>query len=82
LLTVSRPFFNGYRASIGNVPLRVDSYRALFPTIEIPAGTSGRLTLVYRPWWLIYGGAISLGCLFFIIAASVLARRTRVPGAG
>ena len=80
LLTISRPFFNGYRASIGNLPLRVDSYRALFPTIEIPAGTSGRLTLVYRPWWLIYGGAVSLGCFAFLIAASVLAWRTRVPG--
>jgi hypothetical protein len=77
LLTVSRPFFNGYRATIGNVALKVDSYRGLIPTIEIPAGANGRLTLVYRPWWLIYGGAVSLSCLAFIIAASVQAWRTR-----
>ena len=77
LLTISRPFFHGYRATIGNVPLRVDSYRGLMPIIEIPAGAAGRLTLVYRPWWLIYGGAVSLGCLVFLIGASVQAWRTR-----
>ncbi|HXM32968.1 MAG TPA: hypothetical protein VN921_04885, partial [Chthoniobacterales bacterium] len=76
LLTVSRPFFNGYRARIGDVALRVDSYRALFPTIEIPAGMSGRLTLVYRPWWLVCGGAASLVSLALIVAASVQAWRT------
>ena len=54
LLTISRPFFNGYRAKIGDVALKVDSYRGLIPIIEIPAGMSGRLTLVFRPWWLIY----------------------------
>jgi hypothetical protein len=79
LLTISRPFFNGYRATIGHAALKVDSYRGLIPTIEVPAGMSGRLTLAYRPWWLIYGGAISLGCLVLILAASVQAWRTRAP---
>ena len=82
LLTISRPFFNGYRAKLGDVALKVDSYRGLMPTIEIPAGTSGRLTLVYRPWWLLYGGAISLGCLVLILLAAVRALATRPPQAG
>jgi len=70
LLTISRPFFRGYRASLGDVPLEVGSYRGLMPTIEIPAGSNGRLTLVYRPGWLVYGGAISLGCLAVILMAA------------
>jgi hypothetical protein len=82
LLTISRPFFNGYRAKIGAVPVKVESYRGLMPTIEIPAGMSGRLTLVYRPWWLIYGGAISLGCLILMCGASIQAWRTRPRAAG
>jgi hypothetical protein len=82
LLTISRPFFNGYRAKLNDVALRVDSYRGLIPIIEIPAGMSGRLTLVYRPWWLVCGGTISLGCLIFILTASVRAWRTRARQAG
>jgi hypothetical protein len=82
LLTISRPFFNGYRAKIGDVSLTVDSYRGLMPTIEIPAGMSGRLTLIYRPWWLIYGGAISLSCLVLILIATVRASTARSSRAG
>jgi hypothetical protein len=82
LLTISRPFFNGYRAKLGDVALKVNSYRGLMPVIEIPAGMGGRLTLVYRPWWLIYGGAISLGCLVLILLAAVRAWATRPPQAG
>jgi hypothetical protein len=81
LLTVSRPFFNGYRARIGDHELRVDSYRGLIPTIEVPAGTNGRLTVLYRPTWLIRGGAVSLLCLGIVAAGGVLAisgmRRSR-----
>jgi hypothetical protein len=77
LLTISRPFFNGYRATIGDVPLKVSSDRGLMPTIEIPAGMNGRLTLVFRPWWLVFGGAISLGCLALILVVFAQACRAR-----
>jgi hypothetical protein len=79
LITVSRPFFNGYRAKVGRLVLKVDSYRGLFPTIELPPGTKGRLTLVYRPQWLIWGGAIAGVSLLVIIAgviAAILSRRS------
>jgi hypothetical protein len=59
LLTVSRPFFDGYQARIGDRILKVDSYRGLIPVIELPAGTGGRLTMVYRPAWLRWGGGIA-----------------------
>jgi len=62
LLTFSRPFFRGYEAQIGNQKFSVDSYRNLFPTVRVPAGSHGKLTLVYRPQWLIYGGVSSLLC--------------------
>jgi hypothetical protein len=80
LLTISRPFFTGYRAQLRGISLRVDSDHGRTPIVEIPAGMSGRLTLVYRPRWLTYGGVISLGCLALILLAAVrasLARRSQ-----
>ena len=62
LLTFSRPYFPGYQARVGNRALRVDSYRGLFPIVEVPAGMHGQLTLIYRPWWLVVGGILSTCC--------------------
>ncbi len=62
LLTFSRPYFRGYQATVGNRALPVNSYRGLFPTVEVPAGAHGRLSLIYRPWWLVVGSAISIVC--------------------
>jgi len=68
-LLISRPYFDGYRAKVGRRIFPVSSYRGLVPLVELPAGTHGRLTIDYRPWWLIWGGAIAaaswlmwLGC--------------------
>jgi hypothetical protein len=72
LLAISRPFFHGYRAKIEADELRVDSYRGLFPVIEIPAGTTGRLTMTYRPPWLVWGGGISMLCLCVLAVGGVL----------
>ncbi len=60
LLTFSRPYFRGYEARLGNQKLRVDSYRSLFPIVEVPAGAHGKLMLIYRPRWLIFGGILSI----------------------
>jgi hypothetical protein len=73
VLTISRPFFSGYRARVGDHALRVDSHRGLIPTIEIPAGSSGHLTVVYRPTWLVLGGAVSVLCLGVVAVSGVLA---------
>ena len=60
LIAFSRPFFPGYRARIGGRNLAVLSERNLIPLVEAPPGTHGRLTLYYRPDWLIYGGAMAV----------------------
>ncbi|MDP9098293.1 MAG: hypothetical protein M3N48_04775 [Verrucomicrobiota bacterium] len=77
VLTFSRPFFSGYRARIGDNELRVDSYRGLMPTIEIPAGTTGRLSLIYRPAWLVWGGGVSILCVGIVAVAGVFAMGKR-----
>jgi hypothetical protein len=51
----------------------VDSYRGLFPVIEVPAGTNGRLTMVYRPAWLVWGGTVAALSLLVTIAGAVAA---------
>ena len=75
MLTFSRPFFRGYEAQIGNQKLRVDSYRGLFPIVELPAGSHGRFTLVYRPPWLIFGGALSILCAGLFVIGGCSCRR-------
>jgi hypothetical protein len=77
LLTFSRPYFRGYEARLGNQKLRVDSYRSLFPIVEVPAGSHGKLTLIYRPWWLIFGGGIATASgLIFMTGLFRAARNT------
>jgi hypothetical protein len=60
LLKFSRPYFRGYIGRIGKTKLAVDSYRGLIPLVQVPAGSHGRLTLTYRPWWLTLGGAVAV----------------------
>ena len=71
LLTFSRPYFRGYQARLGDQKLAVTSYRGLFPVVEIPAGTHGRLTLFYRPSWLIWGGGTAIACALVIVLGLV-----------
>ena len=71
LLAISRPFFNGYLARLGDRNLAVTSYRGLIPLIEVPAGSKGRLTVVYRPWWLVAGLSVA-GLSVLILLGSVL----------
>lgn len=69
-LLLSRPYFDGYQAAIGNETLSVECYRGLIPIVRVPAGSDGRLTIVYRPRWLLWGGvAMALSALVW--AASV-----------
>lgn len=73
LLTFSRPYFRGYVAQIDGEKLNVDSYRGLFPTVELPAGSHGHLVLTYRPIWLVVGGGLSILCAIFFVASIVVA---------
>jgi hypothetical protein len=75
LLTFSRPYFRGYQAWVSDRKLPVTSYRGLFPVVEIPAGAHGRLALIYRPVWLIWGSAMAVVCFLVILLAFVLRAR-------
>ncbi|PZR77411.1 MAG: hypothetical protein DLM52_04535 [Chthoniobacterales bacterium] len=73
LLAFARPYFSGYRATLNGRELPVTTARNLTPLVEVPAGSRGRLTLSYRPAWLIYGGAIAAISGFFWIACATFA---------
>ena len=75
LLTFSRPYFRGYRARLGDQKLAITSYRGLFPILEVPAGTHGRLTVVYRPAWLMWGGGLAAVCGLIVLLGLVAAWR-------
>ncbi|CAN5175041.1 hypothetical protein BH20VER2_BH20VER2_00080 [soil metagenome] len=77
LLAFSRPFFRGYRASLDGQPLAVTSYRSLLPMVELPAGARGQLSLVFRPWWLMAGGAIAGTTVLLCLLAGYAAWRER-----
>jgi hypothetical protein len=72
LLTFSRPYFRGYEARLGNRKLAVTSYRGLFPIVEVPAGTHARLTLTYRPYWLVWGSSAAIICALGILLSLLL----------
>jgi hypothetical protein len=77
LLTFSRPYFRGYEARLGNRKLAVTSYRGLFPTVEVPAGTHRLLILTYRPHWLVWGGAIAIISMFVVVPCFLAAIYSR-----
>ena len=75
LLTFSRPFFRGYKACIGDQKFAIMSYRGLFPILEVPAGTHGRLTVAYRPAWLLWGGGVAAVCGLIVLLGVIAACR-------
>ncbi len=75
-LIFSRPFFDGYQATLEGKKIAVNAYRGWAPEVTIPAGGSGRLTMVYRPWWLLWGGAIAgVSLLIFCLGLGRALRR-------
>jgi hypothetical protein len=80
LLIFSRPYFRGYQAYLGHQKLAVTSYRGLFPAVEVPAGVRGRVTLAYRPAWLLWGRNVAIGCgLIVLVGLAVAAHRYSSP---
>ena len=75
LVAFSRPFFPGYKAQIAGKELTVTSFRGLIPLVEIPPGTRGRLTLIYRPDWLVVGAAIAAASALVWVGMAMLALR-------
>ncbi|PYM01741.1 MAG: hypothetical protein DMF19_05520 [Verrucomicrobia bacterium] len=80
LIAFSRPFFPGYRARIDGRNLPAFSERNLIPLVEVPPGMRGRLTLYYRPNWLIYGSALAVAsAAVWLISAFCSMRRPIQP---
>ena len=75
LVTFSRPYFRGYKARIGDQKPTITSYRGLFPILEVPAGTHGRLRLAYRPAWLLWGGGVAAACGLIVLLGAIAAWR-------
>jgi hypothetical protein len=78
LLSFSRAYFRGYQARLENQKLAVSSYRGLFPLIEVPPGSHGNLSLIYRPAWLIWGGSAAIVCALVVtlgFCAAIYERR-------
>ena len=75
LLTFSRPYFLGYKARIGSQKLALTSYRGLFPILEVRAGTHGRLTVEYRPAWLLWGGCLAVVSGLIVLLGIIAAWR-------
>ncbi len=80
LLTFSRPYFRGYKARIGDQKLAITSYRGLFPILEVPAGTHGRLTVAYRPAWLLWGGGVAAACGLIVLLGVIAVCRYSSTG--
>jgi len=77
LLTFSRPYFRGYEARVGDQKLVLTSYRGLFPILEVPPGAHGRLMLTYRPYWLVWGGAVAVICALVVVLSFLAAVNRR-----
>jgi hypothetical protein len=69
---LSRPYFPGYRANINGHEVPVGSWRGLIPAITLPAGFQGPVEVSYRPWWLVWGGAVSISCLLIVLFGVIL----------
>lgn len=79
-LIFSRPYFRGYRAMLDGQPLALGTWQGLVPSLDLPPGKAGRLVVVYRPWWLTFGGALAVGSLFVCLGGWVFGRHRRVAG--
>jgi uncharacterized membrane protein YfhO len=75
MIAFSRPYFNGYKATLNGRAIAVSSERGFFPVVELPGGSHGKLVLKYRPAWLIYGGALAVVCAVIVLVAGLVGLR-------
>ena len=74
-----RPSFPGWRATLDGRALPVSSDDRLFPTVDLPAGAHGRLTLTYRPRAVVLGAALALAGVSALAVAGWCWRRPPPP---
>src|SRR5262249_36091054 len=67
LVIFSRPWFPGYRAECNGRPMPVEVFDLILPAVRLPAGTSGRVVLEYRPAPFVLGCCITASCAAVIV---------------
>ncbi len=75
VLAFRRPYFPGYEARLNGNRLPVGSFRGLLPTVELPPGSHGRLTLRYLPSAVVQGSALAMTGLLGMGAFALFTRR-------
>jgi hypothetical protein len=75
LLAFSRAYFPGYRATLNGERVPVTSLEGLAPTLELPAGRSGRVELIYRPRAVTLGGSIAGLSILAALGTALITRR-------
>jgi hypothetical protein len=81
VLTFARIFWKGYQAMLDGVRINTSSWRNALLSIHLPAGTSGTLTITYRPIsseMALFSAA--LGALLVVGAGFSLGRQTIEDG--
>jgi hypothetical protein len=76
-LAFRRPWFPGYIARLNGAEISVRAYLGLVPLVELPAGASGKLELVYCPTWLRNGSTVALSALALWFAGLLSSMRKR-----
>lgn len=80
LIAFHRPFYPGYRATLDGKPVPVGSFRGMLPTVELPAGSQGRLVLRYLPRAVVWGVGIAAAGALLAVGLGVWAWRERRVG--
>ena len=77
LIAFSRAYHPGYRATLNGARLPVGTFRGMMPTVEIPAGSRGRLALRYLPTAVVAGGIVAAAGVLLAAGLAVAALRKR-----
>ncbi len=77
LVVFSRPWYPGYRATLGDRTLKVRALNLVLPAVEVPPGAEGLLVLEYSPATLRLGLAVAGLALVLGVAVAAWARSGR-----
>ena len=81
-IVLSRPWVPGLQVSVGGQTVDADVLEGIYPVVDLPAGTSGELSVTYRPprlrlLALAVAGGVVLAALSIFTAWRLRSRRLR-----
>lgn len=77
LLVFARAWYPGFTADLDGRALDVGTADLILPAVRVPAGSSGRLVLAYRPASVRYGPFVSVLSLVALVALAAGVRRKK-----